>query len=31
LLDAIDAFGNYWRVYPFIERATGHDEIQNND
>ncbi len=28
---AIDALGNYWRVYPFIERATGHDEIQNND
>ena len=28
---AIDAFGNYWRVYPFIERATGYDEIENND
>jgi hypothetical protein len=28
---AVDADGNYWRVYPFIERATGHDEIQNND
>jgi hypothetical protein len=28
---AIDSSGNYWRVYPFIERATGHDEIENND
>ncbi len=28
---AIDALGNYWRVYPFIERATGHDEILNNE
>ena len=28
---AIDALGNYWRVYPFIERATGHDEIKSND
>lgn len=28
---ATDAFGNYWRVYPFIERATGHDEIKSND
>lgn len=28
---AIDALGNYWRVYPFIERATGHDEIETND
>ena len=28
---AVDAAGNYWRVYPFIERATGHDEIQNNE
>ncbi len=28
---AVDTHGNYWRVYPFIERATGHDEIQNND
>lgn len=28
---AIDALGNYWRVYPFIERATGHDEIQTNE
>jgi len=28
---AIDAHGNYWRVYPFIERATGHDEIESNE
>ena len=28
---SIDALGNYWRVYPFIERATGHDEIQSNE
>ena len=28
---AIDSLGNYWRVYPFIERATGHDEIETND
>lgn len=28
---AVDAAGNYWRVYPFTERATGHDEIQIND
>ncbi len=28
---AIDALGNYWRVYPFIERATGYDEIETND
>ncbi len=28
---AIDDLGGYWRVYPFIERATGHDEIQNNE
>lgn len=28
---AVDATGNYWRVYPFIERATGHDEIQSNE
>jgi Ser/Thr protein kinase RdoA (MazF antagonist) len=27
---AVDATGNYWRVYPFIEHATGHDEIQTN-
>jgi hypothetical protein len=28
---AIDALGNYWRVYPFIERATGYDEIESNE
>ncbi len=28
---AVDDVGGYWRVYPFIERATGHDEIQNNE
>jgi Ser/Thr protein kinase RdoA (MazF antagonist) len=28
---AIDANGNYWRVYPFIERATGYDEIETNE
>lgn len=28
---AIDTLGGYWRVYPFIESATGHDEIQTND
>ena len=28
---AVDARGGYWRVYPFIEGATGHDEIQTNE
>jgi hypothetical protein len=28
---AIDAQGNYWRVYPFIERATGYNEIESNE
>lgn len=28
---AIDADGNYWRVYPFIENASGYDEITNNE
>lgn len=28
---AVDTAGNYWRVYPFIEHATGHDEIQSNE
>ena len=28
---AIDAIGNYWRIYPFIERATGYDEIESNE
>jgi len=27
---AVDAHGNYWRVYPFIEGATGHDEIESS-
>ncbi len=28
---AVDANGNHWRVYPFIERARGHDVLQSND
>ncbi|MES2920398.1 MAG: aminoglycoside phosphotransferase family protein [Verrucomicrobiota bacterium] len=28
---AVDALGEYWRVYPFIERATGHDELETNE
>jgi Ser/Thr protein kinase RdoA (MazF antagonist) len=28
---AIDALGNYWRVYPFIEGARGYDEIESNE
>lgn len=28
---AMDGDGNCWRTYPFIERARGHDEIQNNE
>ena len=28
---ANDADGNFWRVYPFIERARGHDELQSNE
>ncbi len=28
---AIDAYNNYWRVYPFIERAHGYDEIETNE
>lgn len=28
---AVDGGGNYWRVYPFIERATGHDELESNE
>jgi hypothetical protein len=28
---AVDARGGYWRVYPFIERATGHDAIETNE
>ena len=26
----MDRDGNYWRTYPFIERARGHDEIRSN-
>jgi Ser/Thr protein kinase RdoA (MazF antagonist) len=25
-----DTDGNFWRVYPFIERARGHDELDTN-
>ncbi|MEO5914568.1 MAG: aminoglycoside phosphotransferase family protein [Luteolibacter sp.] len=28
---AVDPQGGYWRVYPFIERATGHDELETNE
>ncbi|MDP3850408.1 MAG: aminoglycoside phosphotransferase family protein [Luteolibacter sp.] len=28
---AIDPLGNYWRIYLFIENASGHDEIQTNE
>ncbi|MEI7908044.1 MAG: aminoglycoside phosphotransferase family protein [Verrucomicrobiota bacterium] len=28
---ACDAQGNVWRVYPFIERARGYDEIETNE
>ncbi|MEY3898428.1 MAG: hypothetical protein RLZZ214_3950 [Verrucomicrobiota bacterium] len=28
---AVDTKGNYWRVYPFIERARGYDEIESNE
>ena len=27
---AVDEDGNYWRVYPFIERARGYDELTCN-
>jgi len=27
---AVDSDGGFWRVYPFIERATGHDELKTN-
>lgn len=27
---AIDAAGNVWRAYPFIERARGYDELETN-
>jgi Ser/Thr protein kinase RdoA (MazF antagonist) len=26
-----DADGNFWRVYPFIERAYGHDELETTE
>lgn len=28
---AVDTDGNVWRVYPFIERARGYDEIESNE
>jgi len=28
---AIDAEGNTWRIYPFIERARGYDELETNE
>ena len=28
---ATDAGGNVWRVYPFIERARGYDELETNE
>jgi len=28
---AVDADGNYWRVYPFIEGARGYDELETNE
>jgi Ser/Thr protein kinase RdoA (MazF antagonist) len=28
---AVDANGNVWRVYPFIEGAKGYDEIESNE
>jgi hypothetical protein len=27
----VDAHGNHWRCYIFVERATGHDVIRNAD
>ncbi len=27
---ACDSQGGYWRVYPFIERARGYDELETN-
>lgn len=27
---AVDRDGNFWRTYPFIERARGYDEIRSN-
>ncbi len=28
---AVDENGNFWRTYPFIERAHGYDEIESNE
>jgi Ser/Thr protein kinase RdoA (MazF antagonist) len=28
---ATDTSGNVWRIYPFIERARGYDEIETNE
>lgn len=28
---AKDAAGNVWRVYPFVERARGYDELETNE
>lgn len=28
---ATDSSGSIWRVYPFIERARGHDELETNE
>jgi hypothetical protein len=28
---AIDPAGNVWRIYPFIERARGYDELETNE
>lgn len=28
---ATDPAGNVWRVYPFIERARGYDELESNE
>ncbi len=28
---ANDAEGNFWRIYPFIERARGYDELETNE
>jgi len=28
---AIDPDGNFWRIYPFIERARGHDVLETNE
>jgi hypothetical protein len=28
---AVDKNGSYWRVYPFIEEATGHDVIKTDE